>query len=239
VSRLFCYSLVLYLHLRNRTPAETGRGRRARRVSIGKDASTGARSDHDVANASAAAASVAKVNVLVDTSKPRNIVGYRAFGIHTSVYDSNLISPQVVTLLKAAAINTLRYPGGGYADNYHWSNYKPTKWQAEEPPNMATTRPTTTSATSPCCSIMCRTGLRHNCELRQQSGRTGAGEPAEAAAWVAYCNGDPSDEKVIGKDSTGYDWKTVGYWATMRASLSFEKMTVSTCSASATQATQH
>jgi hypothetical protein len=46
---------------------------------------------------------------------------------------------------------------------------------------------------------------------------TGGGEPAEAAAWVAYANGSPEDAKVIGKDSTGQDWKTVGYWATLRS----------------------
>jgi len=46
---------------------------------------------------------------------------------------------------------------------------------------------------------------------------TGGGEPAEAAAWVAYANGNPNDAKVIGKDSTGKDWKTVGYWATLRS----------------------
>jgi alpha-L-arabinofuranosidase len=184
-----------------------------------KDASTGARWDHDVANASAATASVAKVNVSVDASKPRNIIGYRAFGIHTSVYDSNLISPQVVTLLKAAAINTLRYPGGGYADNYHWSTYKPTKWQAEEPPKYGFYAPNNDFGNFAMLLDYVQNGTAViTVNYGSNLAGTGAGEPAEAAAWVAYCNGDPSDEKVIGKDSTGYDWKTVGYWATMRAS---------------------
>ena len=43
------------------------------------------------------------------------------------------------------------------------------------------------------------------------------GEPAEAAAWVAYANGDPANTQVIGKDSKGNDWKTVGFWAGLRA----------------------
>jgi hypothetical protein len=47
---------------------------------------------------------------------------------------------------------------------------------------------------------------------------SGGGEPAEAAAWVAYTNGNPSDTKLIGKDSAGNDWQTVGYWASLRAS---------------------
>jgi hypothetical protein len=47
---------------------------------------------------------------------------------------------------------------------------------------------------------------------------SGGGEPAEAAAWVAYANGSPTDTKAIGKDSAGNDWQTVGYWASLRAS---------------------
>ena len=52
---------------------------------------------------------------------------------------------------------------------------------------------------------------------------TGPGEPAEAAAWVAYANGKPEDTRAIGKDSVGNDWKTVGYWAAMRASAPLDK----------------
>jgi alpha-L-arabinofuranosidase len=46
---------------------------------------------------------------------------------------------------------------------------------------------------------------------------TGPGVPQEAAAWVAYANGDPASTTVIGVDNTGYDWMTVGYWAGLRA----------------------
>ena len=184
-----------------------------------KDASTGARWDHDVANVPAASASVANVKVSVDTSKLRNIIGYRAFGIHTSVYDNNLISPQVVALLKAAAINTLRYPGGGYADNYHWSTYKPTKWQAEEPAKFGHYAPNNNFGNFAMLLDYVQNGTAViTVNYGSNLAGTGGGEPAEAAAWVAYCNGDPADSKVIGKDSTGYDWKTVGYWATVRAS---------------------
>jgi hypothetical protein len=35
---------------------------------------------------------------------------------------------------------------------------------------------------------------------------------------VAYANGDPSSEQVLGVDGTGFDWQTVGYWASLRAS---------------------
>ncbi len=184
-----------------------------------RDASTGQRWDHDIANRASAPASVAKVKVSVDPSKVRNIVGYRAFGIHTSVYDGGLISPDAVKLLNAAGINTLRYPGGGYADNYHWSNYKPTKWQAEEPPKYGYYAPNNNFGYFAMLLSYVQNGTAViTVNYGSNLAGTGGGEPAEAAAWVAYSNGDPADSKVIGKDSTGYDWKTVGYWATLRAS---------------------
>lgn len=183
------------------------------------NASTGARWDHDVANEPAATGGIAQVKVSVDASKLRNVVGYRAFGIQTSVSDNNLISPLVVQLLRAAAINTLRYPGGVAADNYHWSSYKPTKWQAEEPPKYGYYAPNNNLGNFAMLLDYVQNGTAViNVNYGSNLAGTGGGEPAEAAAWVAYCNGDPSDSKVIGKDSTGYDWKTVSYWATMRAS---------------------
>ena len=183
------------------------------------NASQGARWDHDVANAPAATGSVGNVKVSVDASKLRNIVGYRAFGIQASVSDNNLINPQVVALLKAAAINTLRYPGGGYADNYHWSNYKSTKWQAGEISKYGDYGIKNDFGNFAMLLDYVQNGTAViTVNYGSNLAGTGGGEPEEAAAWVSYCNGDPADERVIGKDSTGYDWKTVGYWATMRAS---------------------
>ncbi len=39
----------------------------------------------------------------------------------------------------------------------------------------------------------------------------------EAAALVAFFNGDVDDERPIGVDPRGVDWKTVGHWARLRA----------------------
>ena len=157
------------------------------------------------------------VNVTVDTAKVRNYVAPRSMGMHTSVYDNNLADPQIAEILRAAGITTLRYPGGGYADIYHWSTHKSTKWRATEPADYG--------------YLAAKADLGHFLQLVEQLrgtaiitvnygsnlAGTGGGEPAEAAAWVAYTNGSPSDQKVIGKDSTGYDWKTVAYWASLRA----------------------
>ncbi|RJR43221.1 MAG: hypothetical protein C4567_06175 [Deltaproteobacteria bacterium] len=40
-----------------------------------------------------------------------------------------------------------------------------------------------------------------------------------AAAWVAFMNGSPGDNRALGADEEGNDWRTVGYWASRRASL--------------------
>jgi len=160
------------------------------------------------------------VNVTVDTTKVRNYVAPRSMGMHTSVYDNNLADPQIPEILRAAGITTLRYPGGGYSDSYHWSVYKMSKWRA----------------TNDAGYLAGNADLGHFLKLVDQIrgtaiitvnygsnlAGTGGGEPTEAAAWVAYTNGSPTDQKVIGKDSTGYDWKTVGYWASLRAAQPLE-----------------
>ena len=184
------------------------------------NAGNGSRWDHEVANAAGNSASVANVKITIDVSKLRNIVAYRAFGIHTSVHDNNLVSPQVVSLLNAAAINTLRYPGGEYADTYHWSTYKATQWQGDKTPKNGDYTPNNNFGFFVRLLDYIKNGTAViTVNYGSNLAGTGGGDPEEAAAWVSYCNGDPSDNKVIGKDSTGYDWKTVGYWATLRASL--------------------
>jgi alpha-L-arabinofuranosidase len=40
-----------------------------------------------------------------------------------------------------------------------------------------------------------------------------------AAAWVAYLNGNPADNRPMGVDEEGHDWRTIGFWAKKRASL--------------------
>jgi alpha-L-arabinofuranosidase len=118
-------------------------------------------------------------------------------------------------ILQSSGITTLRYPGGAYADNYHWSTYKPTKWQG----------------TDQLGYYAAQNDFGHFVRLADQVGTavitvnygsnldaTGGGTPEEAAAWVAYAMGDPANTKPIGKDSTGHDWQTIGFWAGLRAS---------------------
>jgi len=45
------------------------------------------------------------------------------------------------------------------------------------------------------------------------------GTPEEAAAWVAFCRGRIGDERAIGTDANGTDWRTVDHWARKRHDL--------------------
>ena len=157
-----------------------------------------------------------EVKVTVDMDKVRTIMAPWAMGLHTTISDNQLIGPEIPDLLHAAGITTLRYPGGRYSDTYHWSTYKPTNFQGSGQPNAYYAPANHLGQFALYIEHVGTTIFTVNYGSNLD-GSAGA-DPAEAASWVAYMNGTPADSKVIGKDSTGYDWQTVGYWATLRAS---------------------
>jgi hypothetical protein len=138
--------------------------------------------------------------------------------VHTSVYDANMQLPTTPDLLKQAGVKSLRYPGGSYADLYHWSTHKGTYTPAAGAgSNTIYVAPDTHFGAF--LTMMEKVGasalITVNYGMNMQG--TGGGEPKEAAAWVAYANGATSNTTSIGPDSKGNDWKTVGYWASLRA----------------------
>ena len=157
-----------------------------------------------------------EVKVVVEADKPRGPLMPWTLGVHSLVSDKHLTDRDVITLLRAAGITTLRYPGGRIADTFHWSTYTASPWQGLSHPNVGYA-PESDPGSFLRFMEQFGTGIitvNYGSNVRG----SGGGEPAEAAAWVAYTNGAPNDTKVIGKDSTGNDWQTVGYWATLRAS---------------------
>lgn len=152
--------------------------------------------------------------VEVETDEVIRQIPPYGFGIHTSVYDNALHHPDNPEELELAGITMLRYPGGGYSDNYHWATHTMTPWSSGDDGYLANRSDfgsylELVFATDSALMITVNYGSN-------QAG-DGPGEPKEAAAWVAYANGDPEDDTLIGEDSTGYDWKTVGFWAGLRA----------------------
>ena len=157
-----------------------------------------------------------EVKVIVDAEKPRGVLMPWTLGVGSLVSDNHLTDHDVIASLRAAGVTTLRYPGGRLADTFHWSTHTPSNWQGLDHPNVGYAP---ASNLGSFLRTMEQVGtavftVNYGSNLRG----TGGGEPSEAAAWVAYANGNPTDTKVIGTDSAGNDWQTVGYWASLRAS---------------------
>ena len=127
-------------------------------------------------------------------------------GVHSLVSDSHLTDSDTIRMLHAAGITTLRYPGGRIADTFHWSTYKPSNWQGLDHPNVGYAP---ASDLGSFLRFMEQVGTAvFTVNYGSNLLGSGGGEPAEAAAWVAYTNGSPTDTKSIGKDSVGNDWQT-------------------------------
>ncbi len=183
------------------------------------------------------------VNALVQINAASALatVPQTGFGIHTSVYDSSLSdTTNLPALLQTGGITVMRYPGGIYSDNYHWAQNTLTPFfvstspvcdvvangylapktdfgnfvktlQAVGAQAIITVNYGTSVADS---SATKKTGTYgpNTCSEPNQPG-----QPQEAAAWVAYANGNPTNTQVIGVDAAGFNWQTVGFWASIRA----------------------
>ncbi|HST82946.1 MAG TPA: cellulose binding domain-containing protein [Kineosporiaceae bacterium] len=71
---------------------------------------------------SPAAAQEATVTVAVDAHAGQRLVPSTGIGVNDAVWDSQLGSDETADLLSGAGVKTMRYPGGSYADIYHWKD---------------------------------------------------------------------------------------------------------------------
>jgi Putative Ig domain len=179
--------------------------------------------------------------VSVDSTITLAVVPQTAFGMHTSVYDAGLSDTALLpALLQTGGITTLRYPGGVYSDNYHWAQNSLTPWFASTVPACGVASngylaPNTdfghfiktlqATGTQAIITVNYGTSLGDSNGSRSL-GSYGpntcsepftSGQPQEAAAWVAYANGSATDTTFIGTDGVGFNWRTVGFWASLRA----------------------
>jgi hypothetical protein len=149
------------------------------------------------------------VTVNVDLATVKATVLPEVMSVHTSAYDNAMGATTTPPLLKAAGVRSLRFPGGSYADGYHWSTHTMTGGHYVAP----------AAHFGAFVGLMDAVGAGALITVNYGSNPqgTGPGVPQEAAAWVAYANGSPASTTSIGLDETGADWKTVGYWASLRA----------------------
>jgi len=184
---------------------------------------------------------VADGSVNVNLAAPVVTVPQTFYGIHTSVYDPMLNdSANIPALLADTGVNMMRYPGGGFSDNYHWAQHTITPFYASTNPACNVTpdgyisanadfadfvQTLLASAANGIITVNYGTSVA-NATATRSVGSDGQntcsepntfGQPEEAAAWVAYANGSPSNTQTIGLDAAGFDWKTVSFWAGLRA----------------------
>jgi hypothetical protein len=157
-----------------------------------------------------------KTKVTVEPAQQKALLYTTSLGVAADRWDFNAYDAATIRLLQGAGITNLKVPGNNGIDSlYHWSTGTITNPYTDDRAP-AFPREKTFPAV---VSVIDQLGTAIvSANYGTNLNGTGGGEPAEAAAWVAYANGSPSNTQAIGKDSVGNDWRTVGFWATLRAS---------------------
>jgi len=155
----------------------------------------------DVSLTPSTSAPPTSAHLTVNAAKTVRTIDRRMFGMNTAIWDFLLDTPDTVSLLGAVGSQTFRYPGGSIAEDFDWSTDR-------------TNGQTFTWTGNPglFANLITQTGADAYITVNY-----GSGTPQMAAAWVAWANATTANTTVIGVDSTGRDWKTAGYWASMRA----------------------
>ncbi|WP_299531828.1 cellulose binding domain-containing protein [uncultured Streptomyces sp.] len=125
-----------------------------------------------VAPAASPTTDVADAEVQVNAQASLGRLSDTARGVNTAVWDSHMNDPEVADLMKAADVGAMRYPGGSYADIYHWETH-----------------------TAPGGYVAPGTGFDAFMGTVRATGAQpilianyGSGTPEEAAGWVRYAN---------------------------------------------------
>ena len=128
-------------------------------------------------------------------------VDARWFAVNTAIWDSNFDTPSTISLLRELGTRMLRGPGGSLSDEYHWSTGT----------NLTNTWRWPTSFAN-FVHVATNVGAQALITVNYGTGSTN-----EAAAWVAYANGSTTNTLSLGVDKIGTNWRTAGYWASLRA----------------------
>ncbi|MGA2683419.1 MAG: hypothetical protein ABSF51_00060 [Verrucomicrobiota bacterium] len=168
-------------------------------------------------------------NVTINATNIINTVPTNGFGIFMAVWDT--WGSSTPTQLKQAGVTAMRYPGGGYTDNYHWSSYLMTPFDGQAG-NLGYLSGATdmghfiqlmsNAQAQAVISVDWGSGFLWNSNKTAMAIPSTNGSPQEAAAWVAYCNSSTNiygttNDVTIGVDALGNNWQTAGYWAMIRA----------------------
>ncbi len=146
-------------------------------------------------------------SIAVNVGQTVRAVNPQLLGVNLAWWDSSLPTTQTQQLVKSAGLNLFRFPGGSSSDDYHFND--PASYAGKlTVPDFA--------------KFIESEGGQGLVTLDY-----GSGSPQEAAAFLAYLNAPVGNTTSIGvgakwSDSSNAwvntDWKTAGYWASLRAS---------------------
>jgi hypothetical protein len=145
------------------------------------------RYDVIVSNAvSSATSSVVTITVLppatvaVSTAQPMATMPLEGLGVASAVYYGTMTSSGAASSVAAAGIKTIRYPGGSYADIFHWQTYTGCGGYLAPGDDFNSFINNLVTPAGATAIITVNYGSNPTCD--------GGGDTNEAAAWVAYAN---------------------------------------------------
>ncbi|MEV2237329.1 cellulose binding domain-containing protein [Micromonospora sp. NPDC049891] len=119
-----------------------------------------------------AVAATTPVTVTVNARAGLATVPDTALGVNHAIWDSQLGTTETSDLLRAAGVQMMRYPGGSYADIYHWRDHTAPGGYVAPGTDFDTFM----------------AGVRRAGAQPMIIANYGTGTPEEAAEWVRYAN---------------------------------------------------
>lgn len=116
------------------------------------------------------------IGIRVDARTSMGTVPSSGVGLNTGFGDEHMGDAKVTSLMKAAGVRQLRYPGGSGADDYHWKTHTSGDGSGWIPSNTNFDRFMATAKKVGAQPIL--------------TANYGSGTPQEAADWVKYSNVD-------------------------------------------------
>ncbi len=154
-----------------------------------------------------AAPAPALSHLSVNATQAVRSVDARWFAVNTAIWDSNFDTPTTISLLQEMGTRVMRCPGGSVSDEYHWSTGT----------TLTNTWPWPISFAN---FVHVATNVGAQAIITVNYGTSSTNE---AAAWVAYANGSTTNTLPLGVDTYGTNWRTAGYWASLRAAAPLGK----------------
>ena len=157
-----------------------------------------------------------KIVLSVDASKPgakidRNIFGQFAEHLGHGIYDGIWVGPDsnipntrgirndVVAALKALKVPNVRWPGGCFADEYHWRNGIGPQRVVTLNPNWGGVVEPNTFGTNEFMDFLNQIGSEAYISVN-----VGSGTPREAAEWLEYMTAPPSTTLAKERSANGH-----------------------------------